>query len=168
VVSVVRELALVRYVRANLKLTAGKVFARHDETPCEPRRLSAVDLQRLADYVEQLPLALHLNPSRVVMVINSGSYVELYERVDRGRARRPACPTRDNLALAELRQLAAASGMKVIELDELLEPHYREYRRALDFKPVDSHWNGTATALVAAKIVGMLAPLPTHAAAPAP
>jgi len=168
VVAVVRELALVRYVRANLKLTAGKVFARHDETPCEPRRLSAVDLRRLAEYVEQLPAAMHLQPQRVVMVFNSGSNADLYERVDRGRARRPACETRDSLALAELRRLAAASGMKVIELDELLEPHYREYRRALDFKPVDSHWNGTATALVAAKIVGMLAPLPTHAAAPAP
>jgi hypothetical protein len=168
VVSVAREMALIRYARANLKLSAGKVFARHSEASCEPRRLSAVDLQRLADYVEQLPRALHLEPGRVVMVFNSGSNAELYERVDRGRVRQPACPTLDRLALAELRRLAAASGMKVIELDQLLEPYYREHRVALDFKPVDSHWNGTATALVAAEIVRLLAPFPAHVVAGAP
>ena len=168
VVTVAREMALIRYARANLKLTAGKVFARHADAPCEPRRLSAVDLRRLAEYVDQLPAALHLAPHRVVMVFNSGSNADLYERVDRGRARRPACPTVDSLALAELRRLAAASGMKVLELDDLLEAHYRQYRRALDFKPVDSHWNGTATALVADEIVRVLAPLPTHTTARAP
>jgi hypothetical protein len=168
VVSVAREMALVRYVRANLKLSAGKVFARHGEASCEPRRLSATDHKRLTDYVEQLPAALRLEPGRIVMVFNSGSNTALYERVDRGRVRHAACPTLDSLALAELRRLAGGSGMKVIEVDQLLEAHYRAHRQALDFKPVDSHWNGTATAVVAAEIVRVLGPRSVHAAAGAP
>lgn len=155
-VSVVRELALVRYVRANLKLSADKVFARHGDTPCQPRRLSDTDTRRLSGYVAELAPALHLEPARIVMVFNSGSNTELYDRVDHGRVRKPACATLDSLALLELRRLARARGMHVIELDALLEPYYREHRRSLDFKPVDSHWNGTATALAAAEIVRLL------------
>src|SRR3954471_9893697 len=117
--SLARELALVRYVRANLKLSAGKVFARHEEAPCEPRRLSATDTRRLTEYVAELPPALRLEPGRIVMVFNSGSNTELYERVDRGRTRKPACPTLDSLALLELRRLAQARGMHVLELDAL-------------------------------------------------
>ena len=112
-VAVAREMALIRYARANLKLNAGKIFARNDEAFCQPHRLSAVDQRRLADYVEQLPLALHLAPGRVVVVFNSGSNTELYERVDRGRARPAALSVPpDNLALAELRRLA------VVEADD--------------------------------------------------
>ena len=166
-VSVVRELAIVRYVRANLKLSADKVFARHGETACHPRRLSATDTRRLADYVAELPPALHLEPGRIVMVFNSGSNTDLYDRVDHARARKPACATLDSLALLELRRLARARGMHVIELDALLEPYYREHRRSLDFKPVDSHWNGTATALAAAEIVRLLG-TPSQMSAQAP
>ena len=155
-VSVARELALVRYVRANLKLSAGKIFSRGGEGSCEPHSLTAADRQRLTDYVAELPKALRLPPQRVVMVFNSGSNTALYERVDRGRVRQPACPTVDSLALGELRRLAAASGMKLIELDALLEPYYRATRQALDFKPVDSHWNGTATLLASNEIVRLL------------
>ena len=96
------------------------------------------------------------------MIFNSGSYTELYERVDRNRARRAPCPTLDNLALTELRRLAAGAGMKLIELDDLLEADYRVHRRALDYKPVDSHWNRAATDLTAAEIVRLLGPLPAR------
>jgi hypothetical protein len=129
--------------------------------------LSGADTLRLARYVDALPRALRLEPARIVMVFNSNTR-DVYERVDRrqaesapGRAESGAadpkeCPSLDSLALAELRSLAGKRGIQVVEVLPLLERHYRTYRQPLDFRPVDPHWNGLATSIIAGEIARRL------------
>ena len=74
---------------------------------------------------------------------------DVYERVDRNRESIEECPSRDSLALAELQRLAEVRGIHVVEVLPILEAHYRAHRRPLDFRPVDPHWNGLATSLIA-------------------
>lgn len=154
---VVRSLALVRYFRANLKLTPARLFAHTRPSECRPQALKEIDYKRLAAYVDALPQALRLDPARIVLVFNKGSNTDIYERVDRGHVRADAaCPTVDALALTELRKLARARGMKLVDAEEVLEAHYRVSRQALDFKPIDSHWNGLATRIIADEIARQL------------
>ena len=153
----VRSLALVRYFRANLKLTPARLFAHSRPSECKPQALREIDFTRLSAYVDSLPRALNLDPARIVLVFNKGSNTGIYERVDRGHVSADsACPTLDGLALAELRKLAAARGMKLVDAEERLEAHYRVSRQALDFKPIDSHWNGLATRVIAGEIARQL------------
>src|SRR2546422_4346085 len=105
---VVRELALVRYIRANLKFSPSRLFESSRQAPCVPAQLTAADRQRLARYVDELPLALGIEPEKFILVFHT-HIRDIYERVDHKRTT-PAgdCPTVDQLALAELRRLAAA------------------------------------------------------------
>jgi len=153
-VQVARESALLHYVRENLKLSPATLFVRSKERACVPARLSPEDHERLIRYVDALPKALRLPPQKIVMVFNTNTRL-IYERVDAGAAARPApepCADIDTLALTQLRALAIIRGMKLVEVGPLLENHYRTYRRPLDFRPVDAHWNGLATALIANEI----------------
>lgn len=154
-----RSSALLRYVRGNLKFVAGRMFAHPGEAKCVPVKLADSDRQRLSRYVEALPRALGLEPRRIVMLFN-GNTRDVYEHVDRPRAATVAektCETLDSLAREELRSVARARGMQVVEVMPLLESHYRAYHRPLDFRPVDSHWNSLATSIVAAEIARKLA-----------
>jgi hypothetical protein len=150
---IVRESALLHYVRGNLKFSPSTLFARSKQEACVPQRLAAADRGRLARYVDALPQALRLEPGRIVLAFNINTK-EIYERIDRRRAGPPGerCPDIDTLALAELRTLAASRGMRVIEIGPLLERHYRANRRPLDFRPVDPHWNGLATEVIAGEV----------------
>jgi hypothetical protein len=150
-----RELALVRYMRAHLKLTPSQLLPASEKT-CVPQALSAKDRARLTRYVDALPQALRLDPDRVVLVFTAPTS-RIYERVDRNRQAGERCADLDTNALAELRQLAASRGMKIVDVAEVLEGHYRVFRRQLDFRPVDSHWNGVATAVIAHEIARVLA-----------
>jgi hypothetical protein len=164
---IARESALVHYVRENLKFSPAALFRRGGDGSCAPARLSGADTLRLARYVDALPRALRLEPARIVMVFNSNTR-DVYERVDRrqaesapGRAESGAadpkeCPSLDSLALAELRSLAGKRGIQVVEVLPLLERHYRTYRQPLDFRPVDPHWNGLATSIIAGEIARRL------------
>ena len=156
---VVRSSALLRYLRYNLKFVAGRMFSHPGEAKCEPVKLGDTDRQRLSHYVDELPRALGVEPRRIVMLFN-GNTRDVYEHVDRVRAGDVAaktCDTLDSLAREELRSLARARGIQVVEVVPLLESHYRAYRRPLDFRPVDSHWNGLATSIVAAEVARRLA-----------
>lgn len=148
-VRLARESALVHYLRENLKFSPSRFFARTGPKACLPQRLGAADTARLAAYADELPRALRLAPARVVMVFNTNTR-HIYEQVDAGAAE--PCADLDTLALKELRVLAAARGMKVLEAAPLLEEHYRTHHRPLDFRPVDPHWNGLATSLIAAQV----------------
>jgi hypothetical protein len=153
---VVRELALVRYLRANLKFSPSRLFASSREGPCVPAELAAADRQRLARYVDELPLALRLEPEKVVLVFHR-HIRDVYERVDHKRTTPSGhCPSIEELALAELQRLAASRGMKLLDATALLEGLYRAYRRPLGFEPVDSHWNAMATAAIARAIADLL------------
>jgi hypothetical protein len=151
-----RESALLHYVRENLKFSPSALFRHGGDGVCAPARLTGADTQRLERYIDALPQALKLQPARIVMVFNSNTR-EVYERVDRNRdTPEEECPSRDSLALAALRTLAAARGIQVVEVLPLLEAHYRTHRQPLDFRPVDPHWNGLATAIVADAIARRL------------
>ena len=148
-VRLARESAVVHYLRENLKFSPSRLFARTGSKTCVPQSLAAADSARLAAYVDELPRALGLDPARIVMVFNTNTRL-IYEQVDAGAAEQ--CADLDTLALKELRVLAAARGIKVLEAAPLLEEHYRTHHRPLDFRPVDPHWNGLATSLIAAEI----------------
>jgi hypothetical protein len=148
---IARESALVYYLRGNLKFNPSTLFARPGQEACAPRELAAADRERLSRYVDALPRALRLDPGRIVLALNTNTR-EIYERVDRPGRAREGCPDVDTLALAALKTLAGQRGMKVVEIGALLERHYRAHRRLLDFRPVDPHWNGIATTLIAGEI----------------
>ena len=152
-----RSSAFMRYLRGNLKLSAATLFQHQGETQCRPVRLGEADLLRLGRYVDELPKALGIAPGRIVLVFN-GNTREVYERVDRAQGgERPApCATLDSLALGELRKLAVERGMLAVDAVPVLEAHYRQHRRPLDFRPVDPHWNGLATSVIAAEIARRL------------
>ncbi|HKQ29181.1 MAG TPA: hypothetical protein VJT77_11320, partial [Burkholderiales bacterium] len=121
-----------------------------------PADLKAADRERVAAYVEALPRALGLEPDKIVLV--SHTHISgIYERVDRRHPARSAdCPQLDELALAELRRLAALRGMKLLDATAVLERHYRVYRRPLGFEPVDSHWNAMSTEVIARELASLL------------
>jgi hypothetical protein len=149
-----RELALLRYVRANLKLGSRQLLTTASEA-CVPQTLSGKDHERLATYLDALQRALRLPPDKVVLVFNSPTS-HIYERVDRNREASEHCPDLDANARAELRQLAALRGMRIVDVAQVLESHYRAHRRQLDFRPLDGHWNGLAAGAVANAIVHAL------------
>jgi hypothetical protein len=156
---VLRSSALLGYLKGNLKFVAGRMFRHAGEPKCEPVQLRDVDVQRLSRYVESLPRALGLEPRRIIMLFN-GNTRDVYERVDRvptAGVPPKSCDTLDSLAREELRALARARGIQVVEVVPLLEGHYRVYRRPLDFRPVDPHWNALATSIIAAEVARRLA-----------
>jgi len=148
-----RELALVRYLRGNLHLTLHQLAARQAVT-CRPARLARADHERLERYLDELQRALRLPPQKIVLVSNV-LINDIYDRVDRPAAAR--CSDLDSQALAELARLADERGMKRVDVGRLLEARYRAEHRLLNFKPVDGHWNGAATAIVALEISRQLA-----------
>jgi hypothetical protein len=154
---VLRELALVRYVRANLKFSPSRLLeVSRQAAPCVPGQLTPADRERVARYVDELPRALGLKPDKLVLVFHT-HIGGIYDRVERRHpARSGDCPQLDELALAELRRLAALRGMKLLDATAILENHYRTYRRPLGFEPVDSHWNAMSTALIAREIASLL------------
>ena len=153
-----RSSSLVRYLRGNLKFAPSLLFQRPAAAACRAARLDARDHERLAHYVEALPAALQLAPQRVIMLFNANTR-DVYERVDRPHSAADAaraCPTRDSLALEELHRLAALRGIQVVDVGRVLESHYRVHRRPLDFRPVDPHWNGLATSVIATEVARRL------------
>jgi len=151
----VRELAMVRYVRSNMKLTLNHILPS-ERKGCTPQSLSGEDKARLSRYVEALPKALGLPPGKVVLVFNAPTR-DIYDLVDRNRAARAPCLDLDTNAIAYLRGLAKARGLKVVDAARVFENHYRVHRRQLDFSPVDGHWNGTGSGAIAAAIDATLA-----------
>ena len=146
----VRELATVRYVRSNMKLTLSNILPAGRKT-CMPQPLSGQDKARLTKYIEALPEALRLSPGKVVLVFNAPTR-DVYDVVDRNRTASAPCLDLDTNAIAYLRGLAKARGIKIVDAARVFENHYRVYRRQLDFSPVDGHWNGIGSGAIAAEI----------------
>lgn len=151
---IVSASSLFRYARYHLKFNAGSLFSGFLRSECVKENLTPADRKRLARYVRKLPAAFGLPQERVVLVF-SGNIDNVYAQVN-GRRIAPACATRDALALDELRRLAGESGMPIVDAEQVLAGHYREHRQRLDFKPVDGHWNATATAVLARHIAASL------------
>jgi hypothetical protein len=142
----VRRLALVRYVRANLRADLHQLLGprgRSPRTECSALALSAADAALVDFTVSELPLRLHLPAARIVLVFDA----------DRERIYAPGapemCPTRDSLALRLLAERATNSGLGVIDMEPVFRDAFQRTGEHFDYSPVDSHWNGTAHRLAA-------------------
>jgi hypothetical protein len=152
-----RQLALVRYWRNNLKVVPARLIKRKHapsaEEPvseCAPVRLSSRNRELVERVADELPKALSLDPSHVVLVFDS----------DRASIYSPnspmPCPTDDAAALSLLGARAQALGMHVIDTQPLFTDFYRRTGQRLDYSPVDTHWNGIAHGLVARRIAEII------------
>ena len=156
----VRSLALVRYVRGNLRLTTAALFKSrpsHVVSTCEPETLQPGDTPRIQAYVDRLPAAWGLQPRDVVLLFDDESArQQLYGPSPTTPRERASCPTRDSLALGQLATRARAAGMHVVELAPLFEAAWRQSGRRLDHSPLDWHWNADGHAVAARAVAAAL------------
>lgn len=151
-----RRLALIRYVRYNLKTTFGRLFDFSISSPgpkgCKSVRLTEADRALVNKVTPLLAKSLSVDPSHVMLVFDSDrrALEGVYSTIDR------SCPTRDSVSLQALRAAAARSGMHVIETRELFERFHRSTGLPLDNAPEDLHWNGNAHRLVAQQVAAII------------
>jgi hypothetical protein len=144
-----RELALVRYGRMNIKISfeglAASIF-KPDSPPkhCNAATLAESDKTLLDKYVEKLTEALHIPANRIVLIFDADR-----EAIYKGLPQEPACPARDGLGRAYLRERAMAAGMQIVDAASLFAAAWARDRQPLDRSPVDGHWNAAAHGLVA-------------------
>jgi hypothetical protein len=157
-----RTVGLVRYLRGNLLLRPGELIqlrrgADHvaGNAACHDEALSKQDEELLAAFAQDLPEALSLPPSRVILVFDADRR-QIYARHD--SYDRPRCRTRAMLANQRLAGLAAARGMQVIDTEPLFRRHFEAGRGPLDRSPLDAHWNPAAHRLVAQAVAGVIEP----------
>lgn len=145
----VRSLALVRYVRGNLRMTLSALFKSrpsHVAPVCVPGELRPDDTQRVQAFVDRLPAAWHLRPQDIVLLFDDeDARKQLYGRTQGATP----CPTRDSLALAQLALRARAAGVHVVELAPLFESTFLESGERVDHSPLDWHWNSRGHAVAA-------------------
>ncbi len=145
----VRRLALVRYTRGNLRLTATGLFHSRPSThvaACVPETLSADDGNRIRSYVRALPRDYGVSAPHVVIVVDSETQRHsLYD----SRSVAPKCPSRDAEALAMLAAEARRAGINVVDTGPIFEQHYRATGIRVDHSPADWHWNGVGHQLAA-------------------
>jgi hypothetical protein len=157
----VRTVALVRYLRGNLSLRPSELISlqRGSESVegtgrCRPEVLSKTDEELLAAFARELPAAAGLAPARVILVFDSDRKA-IYAGKTAAQAR--SCPQRAALANDRLKELAAQSGMHVIDSDPVFRRHFAAGLGPVDRSPIDAHWNPAAHRLMAqevARIVG--------------
>ena len=152
-----RDLAVLRYARGNLKLSAATLFASgfasERATRCVPARLEAADRRLLARWLAALPTALSLPPQRVVLVFDG----EHPAPVAAAAAPPPACPDRDDVARAWLRREADAAGIRTVATAPIFAAAVARDHRPIDRAPLDGHWNPHGHALVAHAVALALA-----------
>ena len=156
----IRRLALLRYLRYNLKATvAGLMAPKHaltssaTATACTTTTLAEADVTLLAGAVRRLPSALGLAPGRVVLVFDSNR-AALY--AGHRASLDGDCGTREGLALTRLRSLAAEQGIHTIDTAPLFTRFYAATGRRVDYSPVDYHWNAEAHRLVAQELATII------------
>jgi hypothetical protein len=159
---VLRESALVRYLRANLRFTPAGLFKRpalgHQD--CKNVMLAPEDLDRLRRFVAELAAVDQLRPEHVVLVFDSDRDA-IYSELDRGleTAAKPEgtamapCTSVERLALEVLASEATAAGMKVVRTERLFGDYYAATRRLLDSSPLDGHWNAAGVGLIIGEVM---------------
>lgn len=156
-----RGLALFRYVRGNLRLSAKALFKPHpgaDASECVATGLLSGDRALIRAFVDTLPNAYGLPPERIVLLFDSES--ERRAMYDRNPARRNvvACPTRDGRALEFLASEASRAGLQVAHLSPAFRRHFATTGERVDHSPDDWHWNAAAhrmAALAAFSAIGV-------------
>jgi hypothetical protein len=157
-----RELALFRYVRGNLKVTPSALFKSRPShgpvaTGCQDAQLLPGDEALVGAFVRRLPDAYGIAPEAVALVVDSeSSRRALYDRSGRQAASSP-CATRDSLALDLLAKQAERAGFNVVRLAPVFDAHYRSTGERVDHSPDDWHWNAVGHRLAAAQAIDALA-----------
>jgi hypothetical protein len=157
-----RTVALVRYTRGNLSIRPEELIKlrRGSETVqasgvCRPEQLSKQDEALIAAYVRELPIALGLQPARIILVFDSDRSVLAAGNTT---ARPWACPLRATLANILLRESAARAGMHVIDSFPIFQRHVAAGLGPVDRAPTDPHWNPTAHRLMAHEVARIIDP----------
>jgi hypothetical protein len=155
-----RTIGLVRYLRGNLLLRPGEMVKLRrgvdhasGTATCREEVLSKQDDELLQAFARELPRALQLPPSRVILVFDADR-----KRIYSGAAPVPECRTREWLANQRLAALARASGIQVIETEPLFREHFESGLGPLDRSPLDAHWNPAAHRLVARHVAHAMRP----------
>jgi hypothetical protein len=155
-----RQLALVRYLRYNLKFRPSQLIhlqpvMTHEEAKpeCRPASLSEDDQALVSRFANELPAAFGLPAERVILIFDS----DRKSMYGPAAGPKPRCPDRDDQAQALLRNRAAAQGMHIIETEPLFLAYHRRTGRRVDHSPVDWHWNGEAHRLVAEQVAAIIA-----------
>ena len=154
-----RRLALIRYVRYNLKVDLSRLIHAEPVLPkaqvvreCEPVELSPDDTKLASAFVELLPKQFGLDPSRIVLVFDSNRKL-LYDPAGRSDLR---CPSRDSVAQKLIHESAKERGMHVVDTGPIFAEYYARTHRRVDHSPVDWHWNSTAHELVANEVAAVM------------
>jgi hypothetical protein len=151
-----RTLALVRYIRYNLKTSFGRLFDFSISSPadqgCKTVELAATDGELIDEITPMLAKSMSLDPSHVILVFDSDrrALEGVHSTIDR------SCPTRDSVSLQALRAAALGSGMHIVETRELFANFHEKTGLPLDHAPEDLHWNGNAHRLVAEQVAAII------------
>ncbi|HEU4626584.1 MAG TPA: hypothetical protein VFS52_17615 [Steroidobacteraceae bacterium] len=157
-VKFVRELALVRYVRGNLKVRVRdlvhwrRAVDPKPDTTCTPHPLSTRDKSLTARFVDELPKALDLPPSRVILVFDTDRRA-IYAGAP---ASAQECPSLDDQARERIMQLAVSRGMLILDTADTFRSYYVATRQRVDFTPEDYHWNPIGHQLVAREVAAII------------
>jgi len=157
-----RTLALIRYARGNLSMQPDQLIrlrrgadVANTAAPCHDEVLSKADEELLAQFTRELPAAIGLPPRRVILVFDSDRKA-IYAGKTRDEARQ--CLSRPALANDRLQELAARSGMHVIDSYGAFKRHFDGGHGPLDRSPLDAHWNAAAHRLMAKEVAGIIDP----------
>jgi hypothetical protein len=157
-----RTVGLVRYLRGNLSFRPGELIqlrrgADHaaGTAQCHDEVLSKEDEALLQAFAHELPRALQLPPSRIILIFD-GDRRRIY--AGSKAAATPACRTREQLSRNYLMGLSRAQGMQVIDAEPLFLEHFEADRGPLDRSPLDAHWNPAAHRLVAREVARLIQP----------
>jgi hypothetical protein len=158
VTRVLRESALIRYLRGNLRLSWHAILHSRPSTAvaaCATATLTDTDRARLRAYVHALPAAFGVSATNMVILRDS----ERDRRILYGdRATSTDCQDRDRLALAYLLDLARSADMKVIDLMPLFRSQVEQHGERVDHSPVDYHWNARGHEIAAQAVLTAFAP----------
>jgi hypothetical protein len=155
-----RTVALIRYLRGNLSLRPGELIrlrrgadAAAGATTCHNEVLSKADDALLAAFARELPAALGLPPERVILIFDADRKA-IYAGKTRDEARE--CLARATLANDRLQELAARTGIQVIDSYPVFQRYFAERRGPLDRSPLDAHWNPAAHRLMAREVARII------------
>jgi hypothetical protein len=158
----VRTVALIRYLRGNLSLRPSELVrlrrgsdAAAGIGSCQPEVLSKEDESLLEAFAKELAPAAGLDPGHVILVFDSDRKA-IY--AGQTAAERQGCPQRATLANDRLKELAALSGLHVIDSDPVFRRHFSAGLGPVDRAPIDAHWNPAAHGLIAQEVARIIEP----------
>ena len=157
-----RTIAVIRYLRGNLSMRPAELIrlrrgsdAAAGTGKCQPEVLSKEDEALLEGFATALAPAAGVAPGHVILIFDSDRKA-IY--AGQSAAQRQGCPQRATLANERLKELAAQSGLRVIDSDPVFRRHFSAGLGPVDRSPIDAHWNPTAHRLLAQEVARIIEP----------